>query len=381
MSKPMTPEIRLAGFDDEWKTGTLADLATINPACVIPDSFQYVDLASVIGTSLESHRLEHRETAPSRAQRVAQRGDIFYQTVRPYQRNNYLFPGSKEPFVFSTGYAQIRPSIDSHFLFACMERDDFLTAVMDRCTGTSFPAIAPTSLGEIAVTWPEEVEEQQRIGAVISNLSNSLGHHRKKHRQIQQIKDALMQRMFPREGASEPEVRFAGFTGSWQRRPLGATASEFRSGDFISADRISARGAYPVFGGNGLRGYTSDYNHDGFFALVGRQGALCGNVTTSSGRAYFTEHAIAVQGNAHHDTHFLAYLLGQMHLGQYSAQSAQPGLAVGAVKQIEAWVPPLEEQQAIGQFFANLDDLIAAEGQYVAKLQQVKSALLQKMFV
>ena len=147
-------------------------------------------------------------------------------------------------------------------------------------------------------------------------------------------------------------------TPAWEQRKLGELSSEFQSGDFISAEKILASGPYPVYGGNGLRGYAKRYNHDGFYALIGRQGALCGNVNTAVGKAYFTEHAVAIKANSLHDTRFLAHLLRCMDLGQYSGQSAQPGLAVGVLKEVETTVPSKVEQQAIGSFFSRLDDLI-----------------------
>ena len=148
------------------------------------------------------------------------------------------------------------------------------------------------------------------------------------------------------------------YASAWEQRKLGELSSEFQSGDFISAEEILGSGPYPVYGGNGLRGYAKQYNHDGFYALIGRQGALCGNVNTAVGKAYFTEHAVAVKANFLHDTRFLAHLLGCMDLGQYSGQSAQPGLAVGVLKEVETTVPSKAEQQAIGSFFSRLDSLI-----------------------
>ena len=160
------------------------------------------------------------------------------------------------------------------------------------------------------------------------------------------------------EQAKVPAIRFAGFTDPWEQRKLGELSSEFQSGDFISAEEILGSGPYPVYGGNGLRGYAKQYNHDGFYALIGRQGALCGNVNTAVGKAYFTEHAVAVKANFLHDTRFLAHLLGCMDLGRYSGQSAQPGLAVGVLKEVETTVPSKAEQQAIGSLFSRLDSLI-----------------------
>ena len=146
---------------------------------------------------------------------------------------------------------------------------------------------------------------------------------------------------------------------AWEQRKLGELAAEFQSGEFISTNEITESGPYPVYGGNGLRGYANRYNHDGFFALIGRQGALCGNVNSADGKAYFTEHAVAVKANVSNDTGFLVHLLGRMNLGQYSGQSAQPGLAVGVLKDVEAVVPLKEEQAQIGSALNHLDTLIA----------------------
>ena len=155
-----------------------------------------------------------------------------------------------------------------------------------------------------------------------------------------------------------PAIRFVGFTEPWEQRKLGELASEFQSGDFIPASDIADSGPYPVYGGNGLRGYTDHYNHDGLYALIGRQGALCGNVNSADGKAYFTEHAVAVSANERNDTGFMLYLLGRMNLGQYSSQSAQPGLAVGVLKAVETFVPDKSEQRAISSLFTRLDSLI-----------------------
>ena len=170
------------------------------------------------------------------------------------------------------------------------------------------------------------------------------------------------------------------YASAWEQRKLGELSSEFQSGDFISAEEILGSGPYPVYGGNGLRGYAKQYNHDGFYALIGRQGALCGNVNTAVGKAYFTEHAVAVKANFLHDTRFLAHLLGCMDLGRYSGQSAQPGLAVGVLKEVETTVPSKAEQQAIGSFFSRLDSLITLHQRKYDKLVIFKKTMLEKMF-
>ena len=112
------PEWRFKGFTDAWEQRKLGELALFNPKDELPQTFEYVDLESVVGTEMLSHRTEVKSSAPSRAQRLAHTGDLFYQTVRPYQKNNYLFEKPDNNYVFSTGYAQMRPYVDGYFLFS-----------------------------------------------------------------------------------------------------------------------------------------------------------------------------------------------------------------------------------------------------------------------
>ena len=161
---------------------------------------------------------------------------------------------------------------------------------------------------------------------------------------------------------------------------MGALCVEFKSGDFISASDIAENEAYPVYGGNGLRGFTNHYNHDGEYALIGRQGALCGNVNYAVGKSYFTEHAVAVRANKTNQTRFLYYLFSTMNLGQYSGQSAQPGLAVGNLVELENVVPSKPEQEKIASFLSSLDHLITLHQRKYDKLQVLKKAMLEKMF-
>ena len=156
----------------------------------------------------------------------------------------------------------------------------------------------------------------------------------------------------------KPKIRFKGYQEDWEQRKLGTVTQEFKSGNSLKADNISESGEYPVYGGNGLRGYTSTYNHDGEFALIGRQGALCGNMNYSIGKAYFTEHAVVVEANEENNTRFIYYMLDTMNLGQYSDQSAQPGLAVNKLIKLENMFPRKEEQVKIGNYFQSLDHLI-----------------------
>ena len=157
----------------------MREVAVFNPKAELPDVFEYVDLESVVGTEMLSHRTETKHTAPSRAQRLAQTGDLFYQTVRPYQKNNYLFEKPDKHYVFSTGYAQMRPLVDSRFLLCLVQNNSFVKVVLDNCTGTSYPAINANDLAEIEVYVPRKEYEQQQIGAFIHSLDDLITLHQR----------------------------------------------------------------------------------------------------------------------------------------------------------------------------------------------------------
>ena len=190
------PKIRFSGFTDDWEQRKLGEVAEFNPKSDIPEIFEYVDLESVVGTEMISHRVENRVTAPSRAQRLARTGDLFYQTVRPYQKNNYLFEKPDNNYVFSTGYAQMRPNIDGYLLLAIVQTDDFVNTVLERCTGTSYPAINASDLAEMKVSVPAEISEQQKIGDYFRSLDHLITLHQRKCDELKEVKKFMLQNMF-----------------------------------------------------------------------------------------------------------------------------------------------------------------------------------------
>ena len=176
-----------------------------------------------------------------------------------------------------------------------------------------------------------------------------------------------------------PNLRFPEFQGEWEYFLIDDVCSEFKSGKNIKADSISESGEYPVYGGNGLRGYTSSYNHDGLYVLIGRQGALCGNVRPVYGKTYITEHAIAVAGNEISNTSFLHQLFLKMNLGQYSDQSAQPGLAVNKLLKLKVALPSVLEQTKIASLLSLLDERITTQNKIIDKLQSLIKGIMVEL--
>ncbi|MDO4907509.1 restriction endonuclease subunit S [Neisseria sp.] len=136
---------------------------------------------------------------------------------------------------------------------------------------------------------------------------------------------------------------------------------DMRAGKHISASKIFVESnttyIYPCFGGNGVRGYVEEFNHNGEHVIIGRQGALCGNVQRANGKFYATEHAVVVTAQSSINIHWAFYMLTVMNLNQYASKSAQPGLAVGKLAELKIPIPPLEIQQKIVAILDQFDTL------------------------
>jgi type I restriction enzyme S subunit len=137
----------------------------------------------------------------------------------------------------------------------------------------------------------------------------------------------------------------------WEVKKLKYVAN-LKSGENITSENIKEQGDYPVYGGNGLRGYFSDYTNEGDYILIGRQGALCGNIKYAKNRFWASEHAIVCYLEPNINWLWFGKLLESMNLNQYNQSAAQPGLAVGVIKNLSIPYPKSDQQNEIVECIA-----------------------------
>lgn len=162
---------------------------------------------------------------------------------------------------------------------------------------------------------------------------------------------------------------------------LGDLFSRFSSGKNLTSDKISPEGIYPVYGGNGLRGYTAEYNFEGECIIIGRQGAKCGNIHYFNGKGYMTDHAIVGVSKKEHDSRFLSYALTALDLNRLSGQAAQPGLAVSMLKKQKIQLPSSKNQFKIAEIISIYDNLIENNNKRIKLLEQMAENLYKEWFV
>ena len=375
-----TPNIRFKGFTDDWEQRKLSEVAEFNPKSELPETFEYVDLESVVGTEMVSHRTETRETAPSRAQRLARTGDVFFQTVRPYQRNNYLFEKPDNNYVFSTGYVQMRPKIDAEFLMCFLQTDSFVKVVLDNCTGTSYPAINSNDLSNLEIVLPASDDEQRRIGSFISNLDNLITLHQRKCDETKKLKKYMLQKMFPQKNEKKPEIRFAGFTDDWEQRKSGDIAP-LRGGFAFKSNEYCSEGVPIVRISNILSdgsvgsdfAYYNEQNYDEVYtlydgaAVLAMSGATTGKVSVlyaEKGQKYYQNQRVGyfVPTDTCEYSFIRTIMRSQLFADQLSAvlvAGAQPNVSSKEIDGFEFMIPKSkDEQRWIGEYFTNLDNLI-----------------------
>lgn len=190
--------------------------------------------------------------------------------------------------------------------------------------------------------------------------------------------------MTDRRPTSIPWLQGVELPADWSETKVKYLAPGMRAGETITGEDIEESGSFPVYGGNGLRGYAEAHTHSGTRLLIGRQGALCGNVHLVTGTFWASEHAIVAEPAADVDPRWLAHLLRVMNLGQYSQTSAQPGIGTSQINALAVPLPPNEEQKAIADYLdretAQIDKLIAEQERLIELLRERCEAIGAQFF-
>jgi type I restriction enzyme S subunit len=246
------PEFRETGA---WTAKKLKDACIVNPAnSELPERFVYIDLESVEAGELKARKIINRDEAPSRAQRLLRYGDVIFQIVRPYQRNNLHFKIDDDVrCVASTGYAQLRANESEDFLFQAVHTDDFVERVIAKCTGSNYPAINSSDLADIPIAIPSSAE-QQKIADCLSSLDELIAVETQKLDALRVYKKGLMQQFFPREGETMPRLRFPEFReAGWKCAPLGKFFKNIRNGFVGTATPYYVPNGIPYLQGKNIK--------------------------------------------------------------------------------------------------------------------------------
>ena len=378
----LVPEVRFKGFTDDWEQHKLRKVACINPKTNIPDNFKYVDLESVVGTSLIKAKLTTKQLAPSRAQRVAKKGDIFYQTVRPYQKNNFLFDINNYDFqyVFSTGYAQLRSEINNYFLFSYLQRQRFVNLILRRSTGTSYPAISSKDLSEIKIIFPRNSKEQENIGKIINLIDALITLQQRKLEQLKQLKKAMLQYLLPTEKKSDPLIRNKNYNNKWDTTTFSKLLNYERPENYIVTNTNYRKNGIPVLTANKsfILGYTNEPN------VYNKGEAIIFDDFTLENK--FVNFPFMIKSSAikilTSKVNYSLYFIFQLLQHTKFIKEGHARHYISVVQKQTVRIPPsYEEQESISDTFSRIQSLIKLQQNKIDQYTTLKKYLLQKMFI
>lgn len=302
---------------------------------------------------------------------IFKKGWVLYSKLRPYLNKVVI---ADEDGICTTEIVPINTNeskipLLAGYLKAYLMSPYFLSYANQVAHGVKMPRIGTKDARTALIPIPP-IEEQSRIIQKLSNSFKQIQCASEAYNELNTLSKNLKQQILLRaiqgrlvpQLESEPEVSLIGeppanipfaIPKKWKWVKLG-NAFHLKTGKFISADRIKGSGAYPCYGGNGKRGYVNEFNRQGRFPLIGRQGALCGNINLVDGKFYATEHAVVADGGNLVDPDCAALFLESLNLNQYATKTAQPGLSVKRISETPYPLPPLAEQKRISNKIKNL---------------------------
>ena len=386
MAKQNKPAIRFKGFTDAWEQRKLGDCFTERCESMPDGELISVTINDGIKKFSELGRHDNSNDDKSKYKKVCA-GDIAYNSMRMWQGASGCSPYEG---IVSPAYTVLTPN--SGINSKCMAYQFKLPATIHTFKINSqgitsdnwnlkFPA-----LSEIEIYVSPYEQEQAKIAAYFANLDHLITLHQRKYDKLQVLKKAMLEKMFPKNGSSVPEIRFKGFTDAWEQRKLDDVVEflDTMRKPLEGAKRIS--GSYPYYGASGIVDYVDGYLFDEELILLSEDGA---NITDrnypvcflASGKYWVNNHAHVLQTKQGNENNFICNSLERKDYTQYNTGMAMPKLNKETCKKIPISCPEFEEQKKIGDYFRSLDHLITLHQRELEKLQNIKKSMLEKMFV
>ena len=325
-----------------------------------------------------------------------ERGDVIFAKITPCMENGkgafvrhlptrYAF-GSTEFHVLRAGN-----KVDGQFLYYATFNPVYRAYAAENMVGAAGQKRVSSRFLKDTRLFLPPLPEQQRIAAYLdascAALDAAVAAKRRQLETLDALKRSAIFHAVTKGLSESDQLKASGIDwlgaipSHWTIRRIKDIA-ELRSGDAIQSEDIAPEGDYPVYGGNGLRGYTSSFTHNGQFALIGRQGALCGNINYANGAFWATEHAVVATLLKRYDTLWFGELLRAMNLGQYSNAAAQPGLAVDRIKFLRLPVPPPEDSTRIaahvGTIIRQNESIVTGIEAQIATLTAYRKSLIHE---
>ena len=386
------PALRFKGFTDPWEQRKFEEIAV--RSSVMSDKkglprVEYEDIISGAGRLNKDIELKESEKVGI----VFHKGDVLYGKLRPYLQNWLL--ASFNGLAVGDFWVLQPQNTDSSFLYRLVQSQQF-DEVANQSTGTKMPRADWKLVSKTKFAMPHSVDEQAAIGAYFEHLDTLITLHQRKYEKLVNIKKSMLDKMFPKNGASVPEIRFKGFTDPWEQRKVGTLIEDY-------TEKTVTQNQYPVLTSSQQQGIVlqEDYfadrqvttdNNVGYYVLP--KGYFTYRSRSDTDVFVFNRNNIVDKGIISYyypvfapkscDSNFLLRRLNhgiKKQLSMAAEGTGQKVLAHAKFKNMVVDVPSQSEQEKIGTILEELDTLITLHQRKLEKLQNIKKSCLEKMFV
>ena len=392
--KANKPALRFKGFDEDWEQRKLGNIAEIvgggtpntNISAYWDGDINWYSPAEIneqIYVNSSQRKISEQGYNNSSA-RMLPVGTVLFTSRAGIGKTAIL---SHEGCT-NQGFQSIVPNpnlLDSYFIFSrTRELKQYGETIG---AGSTFVEVSGKQMANMNLMMPSTIQEQKAIGNYFAQLDQLITLHQRKYTKLVNIKKAMLEKMFPKNGEDVPEIRFAGFTDPWEQRKVSDMFKITRGyvlAVTLTRNNPSAEMPYPVYSSQtkdrGLLGYYKDYLYEEAITWT-TDGANAGTVNYRTGKFYCTNVCGVLLSDKVKASKMVAEALNMVTKG-YVSYVGNPKLMNNIMADIEIKIPiELKEQEKISKFFEAIDDLITLHQRKLEKLQHIKKACLEKMFV
>lgn len=384
------PNIRFKGFTDDWEQRKLGEVVSLRGRIgfrgykesdlVAPGygaiTFSPADIDEMGNVSTENNKYLSWTKYDESPEIQVDVGDILFTKTASIGKIGYI-KDLKEKATINPQFALLTPKENSngYFTFLSVRSDNFMKQVRGITGGSSVPTMSQEKLKELVFMSPS-LGEQQKIGEYFSNLDHLITLHQRKCEQTKELKKFMLQKMFPKKGEKNPEIRFPGFTDDWEQRKF-FDVVEIGSGmDYKHLNE----GDVPVYGTGGyMLSVDAALSDDKDAIGIGRKGTIDKPYIL---RAPFwtVDTLFYCIPKIDYDLEFTNCLFQNINWKKKDESTGVPSLSKVIINNVKTATPRLDEQQKIGEYFSNLDRLITLHQRKCEQLKELKKFMLQNMF-
>ena len=275
----------------------------------------------------------------------------------------------------STGFCVLscRDDVNPRYVYYACQSREFIRQLVSQATGASYPAVNDKIIRNALIP-NYTLSSQNFICDQLDSVQNLINIKKKENKIFNETIKARFVELF-----GDPITNTKKLETKSLKDVLMLKAGDFTAASDI-ADEPNEVNKYPCYGGNGIRGYVAEYNQEGDYSLIGRQGALSGNVQYATGQFKNTEHALLVTPTKKMNSIWLNQLLINLDLKRYQTGAAQPGLSVKNLQEIQIITVPIDEQNSYAEFVKQVDKSKSVNDRIIDRLQRTKASLMQEYF-